>query len=136
MDTAATLPLKQLYPATAFQTHEVRRDQLDSTLNVNAVVKPVAASETTPDAAQASQQVRLPGQRSEDDGASEQGPETRFDADDRTNRLVYKVVDTSTGVVVQQLPTESHLRLKAYLEQASVPPVSGETQQSTAEVSV
>ena len=46
----------------------------------------------------------------------DQEVERRVERDDDTNSLVYRSIDTQSGHVVDQLPSESLLKLRAYVE--------------------
>jgi len=123
MDVSAATPARQLFSVTAPQAFEGRRDQLETDLGLEKVVQPPAPSDGAGVSAQGQGQPvaidRTGIDEAEASPIEARRAETRFEADDRTNRLVYKVVDTSRGVVVQQLPTENALKLRAYLEQQS-----------------
>lgn len=119
MDFAAVTPLKQIYPTTAYQAAEGQNNRLSTDLSPEKVVSPTSGADSVLADKQAAAIAGQAGGQGADAGEATVTAEPRFEADDRTNRLVYKVVDTSTGVVVQQLPTENSLKLRAYAEQLS-----------------
>lgn len=119
MDVSAATPLKQLYSNTTYQSSEGQRDRLNTDLSPAKVVKPAAQTNAVINERRSDPQAIDETVVNDQDQAAvgSVAVEPRFESDDRTNRLVYKVVDTSTGVVVQQLPTENALKLRAYAEQ-------------------
>lgn len=133
MDFAAVTPLKQLYPTTAYQAAEGQNNRLSTDLSPGMVVSPAVQSDAVLADKQAAAVAALSGEGGSDGAEQEATAEPRFEADDRTNRLVYKVVDTSSGVVVQQLPTENSLKLRAYAEQLSSEQASAEADTESVE---
>jgi flagellar protein FlaG len=76
-----------------------------------------AATETAPASVEISRAARTLQALSSNDAAALRRETTR---DEDSEALVYRVTDQKTGEVVQQIPEEAVLRLRAYLsEQAS-----------------